>query len=105
MLDNYINIKFPVFDHCTVCLQIAFLDDISNQLIFNYGRFRNFSPLESSIEEGENKKMGVGFWGVGGFFFFLVSCTNTNWHGELRCHLVVRVPFILGTDLTEPKTF
>lgn len=30
---------------------------------------------------------------------------NINCHGELWCPLVVRVPFILGTDLTESSTF
>lgn len=51
-LNNCINIKFPIFDNCTVVIQ--FLDDISNQLIFSYGRFRNLSLFESSME-GEEK--------------------------------------------------
>lgn len=50
--------------------------------------------IESSIEEEKGKMAS-----------FLVSCINTNWHGELRCPLVVRVPFILGTDLTASKGF
>lgn len=53
MLGNCINIKFPVLDHCSGVIQISFLDDFSNQLIFNYGRFRNLSPLESPLEEEE----------------------------------------------------
>lgn len=93
MPDHGIDIKFPVFDNCTVLTRVLFLDDINNQHIFNYGRCRDFSPLESSIEEKE--KMAL----------FLVSSININCHGELRCPLVVRVPFILGTDLTESSTF
>lgn len=95
MLDLCVNTQFPVSDHCTVLIQVAFVDDVSNWVIVNYGRFRNLSPLESSIEEGGKEKMQL----------FLVSCINTNWHNELWCPLVVRVLFILGTDLTEPKTY
>lgn len=88
MPDHCIDIKFPVFDHCAVLTRIPFLDDISSQHIFNYGRCRHFSPLESSIEE---EKMAL----------LLVSAININWLGELWCPLVVRVPFILGIDLAE----
>lgn len=53
MLHNCINIKFPIFDNYTV------VDDVSNQLIFSYGRFENLSLLESSVE-GEEKN-GIAF--------------------------------------------
>lgn len=35
---------------------------------------------------------------------FSVSGKNTNEHGELRHPLVVRNPFLLGTDFTESET-
>ena len=35
---------------------------------------------------------------------FSVSGKNTNEHGELRHPLVVRTPFLLGTDFTESET-
>lgn len=57
LLGNCINIRFPVFDNCTELTRISFLDHISNQLIFNYGRSKNFSPFESFIR----KKNGIVF--------------------------------------------